>query len=347
MKLPFAPACLPLLLGGLPHRNAAQALELSRRYAGALLAWPQLPERSFREQSFVQSAIGFPGLVVDAAHSRVYVDRERAEQAIDRLALAYLEDHSSHAALVPDDAAGLDELLRQGECPRGTLALKGQLLGPISLAAQLTDEHDRPLIYDDMLFEALVQHLRLRVEWQESRLRGLGVTTIICLDEPFLDAVGLSFLPLDWERAREQIDQVLAGVRGCRALFAGGAVDWREVLRASVELIIADVYEHGPALTAAAAELPGFLDRGGVVGLGVVPADEDALDNATARQLVGQIAGLAHTLERDGIATERLLRQAVISTSGTLNRLTIAGAERAMQLTAEVSKLLRQQYALA
>src|SRR3712207_5424719 len=64
MTLPFSPACLPLLLGGLPYRSAAQALEISRRYAGSLLAWPQLPRRGFREQGYVQSAIGFPGLVI-------------------------------------------------------------------------------------------------------------------------------------------------------------------------------------------------------------------------------------------------------------------------------------------
>ena len=63
MALPFEPACLPLLLGGLPHRSPAQALEISRRYAGALLAWPQLPQRSFREQSFVQSMLGFSFLI--------------------------------------------------------------------------------------------------------------------------------------------------------------------------------------------------------------------------------------------------------------------------------------------
>ena len=44
MPLPFEPACMPLLLGALPHRGASQALEVSRRFAGGLLAWPQLPQ---------------------------------------------------------------------------------------------------------------------------------------------------------------------------------------------------------------------------------------------------------------------------------------------------------------
>src|SRR4029450_5909396 len=170
MTLPFAPNCLPLLLGGLPYRSAAQALEISRRYAGQLLAWPQLPRRGFREQGFVQSAIGFPGLVIDAPQARVYVDRARAERALDRLGLDYLENDIAGHGLAADDAAGLAEILRQGEAPRGTLALKVQPLRPISLAAQLTDERERPLIYDESRFEALTQDLAVAATGRGARL---------------------------------------------------------------------------------------------------------------------------------------------------------------------------------
>ncbi len=56
--MPFSPACLPLLLGGLPYRSAAQALEISRRYAGKLLAWPQLPQRgAYRVEAFIPAGV--------------------------------------------------------------------------------------------------------------------------------------------------------------------------------------------------------------------------------------------------------------------------------------------------
>jgi hypothetical protein len=347
MSLPFSPACLPLLLGGLPYRSATQALEVSRRYAGTLLAWPQLPRRGFREQSFVQSAIGFPGLVIDAPQARVYVDRSRAEHALDRLGLDYLENDCASYGLAADDAAGLAEILRQSEAPRGTLALKGQLLGPISLAAQLTDERERPLIYDALLLEALTQHLGLRAAWQEARLGELSGTTIVCLDEPFLETVGLPFVPIDWERARERIDQTLAGIQGCRAIYCAGAVEWTQVLQTSVDLIIADIYDHSAALVAAAPALRDFLDRGGIAGLGIVPAEEEALGQASAERLAGLIIALAGDLERAGIPAEQLLRQALIAPADTLTGLSTADAERALQLVDEVSKRLREQYKLA
>jgi hypothetical protein len=347
MTLPFEPACLPLLLGSLPYRSATQALDLSRRYAGALLAWPQLPERGFREQSFVQSAIGFPGLVCDAAQAHMYVNRAAAEGELDRLGLAYLEDDGDYGALTAEDAAGLDELLRQGESLRGTRALKGQLLGPISLAAHLTDDRQRPLIYDEMFRGAICQHLRLRAAWQEARLGERGNVTIICLDEPFLEAVGMPFLPLDWQTARNQIDEVLEGVKGCKALFAGGAVNWSEVLQSSVELVIADVYEYGHALLASASALPPFLKRKGIVGLGLIPADAYALERETAETLLGRLALLLSKLEQAGVATTQLLRQAVITPTDMLGRLDAAMAECALQLLSEVSRLLRIRYELA
>lgn len=347
MSLPFAPACLPLLLGGLPHRNAAQALEVSRRYAGALLAWPQLPQRSFREQSVVQSMLGFPGFVIDEAQSRAYVDRRRAERELDRLGLAYLEDRYTYVALSADDALGLDELLHQAEALRGVQALKGQLTGPISLAAQITDENDQPLMYDDMLFDALTQHLALRAEWQEARLSELNPATIMCVDEPFLEMVGLPFVPTDWARVREQIGQVLEGVHGCKALFAGGATNWPEVFQIGVDLIIADVAQYSASLVAAAPALAEFLDRGGMLGLGLVPNDEESIMAAQAEKLAAQATALAEQLGQHGIAADTLLHQSVVSTTGTLSRVSVAAAERAMQLAAELSAQLRATYRLA
>jgi hypothetical protein len=346
MSLPFEPACLPLLLGSLPYRGSAQALEISRRYAGALLAWPQLPARGFHEQSFVQSAIGFPGLVVDAAQGRMFVDRAVAERGLDRLALAYLNDNIDYAALAIEDVAGLEELLRQGERLRGARALKGQLVGPISLAAHLTDDRQRPLIYDEMFLEAICQHLRLRAAWQESRLGERASATIICLDEPFLEAVGMPFMPLDWPAARDKIDEVLGGISGCKALFAGGALNWSEVLKTSVELIVADVCEHGSSLVAAADALIPFLERDGVVGLGLVPTDEEALRRASPEALIGRLAVLLDTLEQAGVPTDRLLRQAVITPTDRLGALDVALAERALQIVAEVSRMLRAKYKL-
>jgi hypothetical protein len=230
---------------------------------------------------------------------------------------------------------------------RSVMAAKGQLLGPISTAAQLTDEQQRPLVYDETLFAAVAHHLYLRAAWQDRHLRDIAGASIICLDEPFLDVVGMPFLPLDWDVVRGQLELVMAGIRGCRGLYASGAVDWAQVLETSVELIVADVYGYGHALVGAAHALPPFLERGGTVGLGLIPADEETLARASADQLVRRAQALVRELEAAGVDPERLLRQAVVSPSGSLGLLSIPGAERALQLLTDVSRQLRELHDLA
>ncbi|HEU4328546.1 MAG TPA: hypothetical protein VFS21_35740 [Roseiflexaceae bacterium] len=346
MSLPFDPACLPLLLGGLPHHSPAQALELTRRHAGTLLAWPQLPQLGLREQPITQSAAGFPGLVLDEQRGQLYVNRARAEEELNRLALAYLINNTAYGALGTTDALGLEALLQQRATLRGVRALKGQLLGPLSTAAQLTDEKQRPLMYDPHLFEALTQHTRLRAAWQEARLGELHGTTIICLDEPFLELVGLPFSPLDWDAARVSLDEVFGGIIGCKALYAGGAVDWTRVLQTAVELIIADAYHHGAALVAAGAALGDFLRRGGLVGLGLVPADADELRQAEPPALLSRLEPTLVGLEAAGIPRALLLRQAVVTPAAALATLDIPAAEQALLLLAQTSALLRETYGL-
>ena len=67
--------CLPTMIGSMPHRDPDRACADVTRYLKDIPAWPQLPERSFLENMYVQYSEGFPGIVVDTEAERVFVDR--------------------------------------------------------------------------------------------------------------------------------------------------------------------------------------------------------------------------------------------------------------------------------
>ena len=346
MPLSFLPACRPLLLGSLPYRSVSQAISTTRRYAADIMVWPHLPQRSFRETGVVQSAAGFPGLVVDAMHRRVYVDRADAEEGLAQLGLAYLKHDISFGALPDEDASGLVELHRQRESLRSVRAVKSQLMGPISLAAHLTDEDERPLMYDDTLFEALTHHLYLRAAWQSSQLAELNSNTIICLDEPFLDTAALPFLPFDWERVHEALNEVFRAVDGCRAIYVGSAAHLRTIVETCADLVISDALAPASVLWSDPPALTALLEREGMLGLGVVPTSAEELEQRSAEHLVDAIEHVVSQLGPHGIDLVTLLNHSFLTPQSTLGQVAPEVADQVLEKLDQVSQQCRQRYGL-
>lgn len=292
----------------------------------------------------MRSALGFPGLHMDAAAEQLLVERPPDMDAqLSRLALAYLEDRDESAAVSLDHAAGLAALLNRQAYLSRTMVI-GWLFGPVSLSMQLTDAQQRPLAYDLTLIDALVQHLSLRAEWQADRLAGLAGDVGTCLQEPFLDVFASPFCPLDWEQGLEMIERVFAGVSGCRALASTAQLNWDLLFASSVDLLIFDANAYGDTLADVAESLAAFLERGGILGWGIVPAEEQALERESVDRVVTRFERIIKRLVHTGLPYEQLLETALISTSGSLERLSVAGAERAMSLCAEVAARLRKAH---
>lgn len=323
----------------------------------ALITWPHLPHRSFYEHSFVQSASGFPGLVIDSLERRTYVDRIVVERELDHLSLAYLNKTTAAGCLKTDYAAGMAELTRLPSGWFEGLAVGSQQVGPISLSLQLTDEQQRPLVYDPMLLEALSHHLSLRVAWLSEQFTNLAEDGIIFLAEPFLDAFNSPFFPIDWNRGIELLELVFDGIKGCRGIIIGTmgtdqhrdtkADYWTPVLETSVELILLDVYNHSALLLDAAASLLPFLHRPGFIAWGLVPSDAESLMCETVDTLVERFQSLLQQVAAAGVPEERLLLASLISTSGSLEHLPLHVAERALRVCLDVSNRLRSLYHLA
>lgn len=343
MPLSFQARCAPLAWGSLPHAEAGPALDLLLKYTPDFLTWPALPQREFQERVYVRSALGFPGLKLNPAAQQMLVERPPdMDMLLSRLALAYLEDRVEYASLALDHVAGLADLLNRPVTRLAASTVIGWLFGPVSLSLQLMDEQQRPLAYDLTLIDALVQHLSLRAEWQADRVADMAADVGTCLEEPFLDVFASPFCPLDWDQGIEMIERVFAGVSGCRALASTAQLNWDMLFDSSVELLIFDANAYGDTLADAAESLAAFLDRGGVLGWGIVPVEESALERESVDRIVTRFERTIKRLVRAGLAREQLLEAALISTGGSLERLSPAMADRALGLCAAAAATLRQ-----
>jgi methionine synthase II (cobalamin-independent) len=337
---PFAATAV----GSMPHTDPTSACRLVQRWLPEIPAWPQLPRRDFREAIYAQYGAGFPGVVLDAGQGRIYVDRAcDLDAELEQLYARYLAGDVDGAALPPEHAAGLAHFsaLDWG----AARAVKGQVIGPVSWGLTLTDTTRRSVLYDDVLADALARHLRLAAAWQERELRRLGPQTIVFVDEPYLASLGSAYVAVPRELVRKLLDEVIGGLTGLVGVHCCGNTDWPLLLEAPIDILSFDAYDYAGALALYPAELSAFLERGGRLAWGIVPvADDAAVLAQTAAGLVERLAAVFAVLAAKGIPLERLAASALLTPACGMGTLSEAGAERALELLAEVSRLARRRF---
>jgi len=341
----FEPNLLPLHIGSLPHTDPQIACELVLEHFPHIPAWPQLPQRDFLENMYVQFSEGFPGLVLE--NQRIYLDRDKdLDPGLERLYLAYLENDLSYGTTSPDHAAGLAAFPQKlSATSYQLLAIKGQVTGPISWGLTVVDQERRPVLYDDILADALAKHLRLKAAWQEQELRKLSPTTIVFIDEPYMSAFGSAYISLNREQVVALLEEVFAGLTGIKGTHCCGNTDWSLLLSTSAEIISFDTYNYAQSFSLYAKEVKDFLKRGGVIAWGIVPADDEkALMNETVESLIERLHEAMNLLVRKGVSFDDLIHASLITPSCGLRTLSEKAAEHAFELTVGVSETMRERY---
>lgn len=337
------PGWLPLGMGSVPYTSADQAWATVLRYLPHTPFWPQLPRRSYLENMYVQFSEGFPGVVIEDQH--IHVDRDQdLDPGLEHLYVAYLSDDISYGAISADYSAGL-AALQEGRVPlaRPQPLLKGQVTGPISWGLTVVDQNRRPLLYDEILADAIAKHLRLKASWQERLLAGRAASTLIFVDEPYLSAFGSAFVSLSRDQVIRYLHEVLAGIAGPKGIHCCGNTDWGILLETPLDVLSLDAYEYAGSLALYPKEVAAFLERGGSIAWGIVPAGE-AAEGETVEHLVERLHQAIDLLVEKGVDRQALLRAGWVSPSCGLGSLAPALAERVLELTVGVSKVMREQH---
>lgn len=334
------PRLLPMSVGSVPHPDAVDACNLILETFPQLPTWPQLPKRSFLENMYVQYSEGFPGVILE--DERIYVNRaQNLDEPLERLYLAYLQDDVEYGAVTSEYAAGLAEMLTR-TLPEA-VAVKGQVTGPVSWGLMVVDQDRRPILYDEILADAVAKHLRLKATWQEQQLQKLSSQVITFIDEPYMSSFGSAYVSLSREQAIALMEDVLAGLQGIKGVHCCGNTDWSLLLATSVDILNLDAYGYAETLALYAGEVKSFLERGGIIAWGIVPAGED-VHSETAESLLERLGQAMQLLVAKGISLDRILESSLITPSCGTGSLSEETAEKVLGTTAEVSRLAREKY---
>ena len=333
-------------IGSLPHKDEKEAFRLILGNFPSIPFWPQLPKRSFLEGMVVQYSEGFPSLKRDQREQKVWIDTSQGfDKEVERF-YQWIEDDTLEPFWMMEDFSrgfGLIEELSYLNDRQQIGYIKGQIVGPITFGLSLTDQERKPIFYDPTLREILVKHLSSKARWMEKRFNDLlpRTKTIVFFDKPSLSSFKSAFSSLSREDVVLSLNECFSAVKGLKGVHCCGNTDWGLLLETNLDILSFDAYGYLETISLYPEKLKAFLERGGILAWGIVPTNEEDLPKENVESLVNRFKKGNETLLRKGI-DQLLLRRAILTPSCGTASLPVSLAERACQLTAAVSKRLRE-----
>lgn len=329
------------MIGSMPHKDAKEACRVVVRFLKDIPCWPQLPNLTSRESMAIQVSEGFPG-IIQKGNDLLIDGANDHSAALEQLYMAYLENNSSKFPMTEEYAAGFYQLLQQADL--SPLAIKGQLIGPISWGLSVKDSTGNVILYDEILSDAAAKMLRLKAGWQEKTLAQICKNTIIFIDEPAMTSYGSAFFSLPEERVIALLQEVFDGIGGLKGIHCCGNTDWSLILSTGIDIMNFDAYNYAESLTLYPAEVKAFLDRKGAIAWGIIPTDEANIQKENVASLKDRLEEAMAPFTRKGIAFKQLVEQGLLTPSCGLAGVKEEAAILALELLTELSREMRRVY---
>jgi hypothetical protein len=222
--------------------------------------------------------------------------------------------------------------------------LKCQVTGPVTFGMQIVDADKRPIYYDAQLADVLSKMIALKARWCEVEMRErTGVAeTVVVLNEPYLATLGSSVVPIDQEMVRSGWEDIAALVQGGLGIHCCSNTDWEFVMDLMPSIVSIDAYTTAKEFLLYADAVVTYMERGGVVAWGIVPAEYKIFAKETPHRLYEQYRAI-----RTQLCTripERLFdAQSLITPSCGIRFADREGAVAIMQTAAEISRRIREK----
>jgi hypothetical protein len=244
-------------------------------------------------------------------------------------------------ALPPEAAVGFyafRDRCRNTLAP-GTVHLKGQMAGPVTIALQVKGPDGLSALYDEQSRDVLTKTLALHAAWQTTTLAAALPRPIVFVDEPGLGIYGRSMhIAVTREMIQTALAEVLAAIHaagGIAGVHCCDAIDWTLLFETQTDIVSFDAYTYGSTLLPYSRELARFLGRGGRVAWGIVPTSDRAT-HETPASLADRLHKLWLELTAAGVPATSLEKSVLLTPACGTGALSPALAERVYNLLGEM-----------
>lgn len=230
--------------------------------------------------------------------------------------------------------------------PDSLRAIKGQIVGPITLAGTLKDPEQIPILHNSVLFDAAVKLLAMKACWQIEKFSEFGLPEIMFLDEPYLSSYGSAFASLKKEQIVDSLNEIFQVIHNRHALsgiHCCGNTDWSMLMDTQVDIISFDAYGYMDTMLIYKQEIDSFLKRGGILSWGIVPTSH-SVNEVTVESLSEKLESAIDSLVNKGIERRLINENSLITPSCGTGTMPLEEAEKAMTLTHDLSVRVKDKY---
>jgi len=355
MPTTFQAGGMPIFVGSLPLDDHEEAADWVFSFSPRIPLWIQLPVHP-AEGMVAQFMPGLPGFRAQNPSTVLETDSEGFDQELLEFYEEYLALQSGAAGhdrsrfvLRENVAKGFFVLVKRLErISAPPLAVKGQITGPFTFTTGIHDAGKRAIFYNDQLRDAAVKLLALKADWQVRQLARHQRPVIIFIDEPALAGFGsseyISISPDDVQQCLAEVIGAIKAAGGLAGVHVCANTEWSLVLNSGADILSFDAYGYFDKLVLYRDALKRFVESGGILAWGIVPTLQvEALERETVETLFAKYREQVQQLERIGFDTQQLFRQTLISTSCGAGSLSREHAARVLEMTNQLSELVRQE----
>src|SRR3990170_3117673 len=147
-------------IGSLPHTDAEVACEIMFKSLPDIPCWPQLPKISPKEEMCIQYTEGLPCIKIHEDGKTVSIDdTQDTSGGLERFYELFLKNDPDLFAISHECAAGFYTMLNKlkNQPSKAIRAVKGQVIGPITLAGALKLSSGITALYSDEFFDVIIK----------------------------------------------------------------------------------------------------------------------------------------------------------------------------------------------
>jgi hypothetical protein len=329
-------------VGALPHKDPFEACEDVLEIFPGFPYIPTLPDRGQLESIVFNDSEQLPGRMI--RDDRLLFDSTTDQTAaMEQVYMDFVEGNFAPYSLHRNYASAFTEMMTRNLADIGIL--KFQVTGPVTFGMQVVDATKRPIYYDAQMADVLAKMLALKARWCETEMmQKTGVKeTLIVLNEPYLASLGSSVVPVDKETVRSGWEDIASLVEGGLGIHCCSNTDWDFVLGLNPSVVSIDAYATAKEFLLYADTITGYMERGGVVAWGIVPADSRIFMTETTDSLYRKYLDIRTQL-CTRMPDDLFDAQSLITPSCGIRFADRPTALRIMQAAAEISARIRQKY---